>query len=120
MRKGVIAGALVATSVAASALAKGDNGDQASAEQAVTAIYNQVQARCTPRTPPAFHSINWDNFTPGSWGSGRIHDANPGLGGPFKVYWTNPRVGPARDGAAGRAYHGPDGNTQWSVDLEFC
>jgi len=120
MIKAAVVPAVLAVGITCAPVAQADNGDQESAEQAVTAIYNQVQARCTPRTPPSFQSISWDNFTPGSWGSGRIHDANSGLGGPFKVYWTNPRVGPAKDGAAGRAYHGPGDNTQWSVDLEFC
>jgi hypothetical protein len=108
--------ALLAAGIACAPLAQADSGsaDQSAAEQAVTAIYNQVQARCTPRTPPAFQSISWDSFVAGSWGSGRIHDASPSLGGPFKAYWTNPRVGPARDSSAGRAYG------QWNVDLEFC
>ncbi|WP_216638058.1 hypothetical protein [Mycobacterium colombiense] len=99
--------------IACAPLAEADSGDQASAEQAVTAIYNQVQARCTPRTPPAFQSISWDNFYPAVGGEGHIHDANSALGGPFKASYWNPRVGP-KDGAAGRAYG------QWSVDLEFC
>jgi hypothetical protein len=104
----------LAAGIACAPLAQADSGDQSAAEQAVTAIYNQVQRGCTPRTPPSLQSISWDTFYPGSWGSGRIHDANPGLGGPFKVYWANPRVGPATDGPAGRAYG------QWNVDLEFC
>ena len=97
-----------------------DNGDQASAAEAVTAIYNQVQKRCTPSMSPNLQSISWSSFYPASWGEGVIHDANSSLGGSFRVNWFNPRVGQATDGAAGRAYHGPNGNTQWAVDLQFC
>ncbi len=106
--------AVLAAGIACGPLAQADSGDQSAAEEAVTAIYNQVQARCTPSMPPHLQSISWDTFYPGSWGQGRIHDANPRLGGPFKAYWANPRVGPAQDGPAGRAYG------QWNVDLEFC
>lgn len=114
--KTVIATMLTGAALAVAPLAQADSGsaDQAAAEQAVTAIYNQVQAHCTPRTPPAFQGIRWSYFYPASWGQGTILDAHQGLGGPFKAYWTNPRVGPARDSSAGRAYG------QWNADLEFC
>jgi hypothetical protein len=95
-------------------IAHAETGDQISAEQAVTAIYKQVQARCTPSMTSYLQSINWTEFYPRSYGEGRIIDGTPGLGGPFKVYYDDPRYGPAVDSAAGRA-HG-----QWSVDLEFC
>jgi hypothetical protein len=106
--------AVLAAGFACAPLAKADIADQSAAEQAVTAIYNQVQRGCTPRTPPHLQAINWSTFYPGSFGEGRIVDANSSLGGPFKVYFTNPRVGPATDSTIGRAYG------QWNVDLEFC
>ncbi|OBB80064.1 hypothetical protein A5760_01245 [Mycobacterium colombiense] len=114
MNKAVVMPAVLAVGIVCAPLAQAESGDRADAEQAVTAIYNQVQARCTPRTPPAFQSISWNDFYPAVGGTGRIHDANAGLGGPFKVSYRNPRVGPATDGPAGRAYG------QWGVDLEFC
>jgi hypothetical protein len=106
--------AVVAAGIAFAPLAQAESGDQSAADQAVTATYNQVQARCTPSTPPHLQSITWHTFHQGSWGKGRIHDANPRLGGPFKAYWTNPRVGPARNDPAGRT------PGQWNVDLGFC
>jgi hypothetical protein len=95
-------------------IASAESGDQADAEQAVTAIYNQVQRRCTPSMSPHLQSIRWDSFYPASYGTGVIHDANSALGGPFTVAYSNPRVGPALNGPAGRPYG------QWSVNLEFC
>ena len=95
-------------------LANADSGDQASAEQAVRVIYNQVQRGCTPTEPPQLQSISWDFFNADSGGKGRIHDANPNLGGPFVVAWWNPRVGPAQNVPPQRAYG------QWGVDLQFC
>jgi hypothetical protein len=59
-------------------------------------------------------SINWNYFNPGFGGEGRIVDADSNLGGPFKVTWWNPRVGPAQDTPPYRA------SGQWGVDLEFC
>lgn len=94
--------------------AQADSGDQASAEQAVTAIYNQVQRRCTPSMAPSLQSISWESFNPASGGTGRIHDANPGLGGSFAVAYWNEKVGPAQDSPPYRAYG------QWGVNLEFC
>jgi hypothetical protein len=90
------------------------SGDQADAEQAVSAIYNRVQRGCTPHTPPSLQSISWDSFNPAAGGTGLIHDANPSLGGPFQVAYWNPRVGPAKDSPPYRAYG------QWGVNLEFC
>lgn len=94
--------------------ARADSGDQAVAEQAVQQVYTQVQKACTPSTSPQFKAITWDNFYPAAGGEGRIVDANPSLGGPFKAYWTNPRVGPAQPWAGAEAVG------QWAVELEFC
>ena len=95
-------------------LAHADSADQAAAEQAVQTIYNQVQRGCTPTEPPQLRSIQWSRFVADSGGEGRIVDANPNLGGPFKVAWWNPRVGPAQDTVPYRA------SGQWGVNLEFC
>jgi hypothetical protein len=111
IRAGIL---LAAVCVGWAPLAGADSGDQASAEQAVTAIYNQVPRGCTPSMPPHLQSISWDSFSPSSGGTGTIHDANYSLGGPFAVHYENPQVGPAQSGAAGRAYG------QWTVDLQFC
>ena len=91
------------------------NPDQAGAEEAVYAIYEQVQTACTPSSPPQPQSISWQTFYPGASGTGVIIDANDALGGPFEIYYTNPRVGPATDDPSiGRAYG------QWNVNLQFC
>jgi hypothetical protein len=114
MKKLVIGGIAALSAITFSSLAHADDGDQASAEQAVTAIYNQVQRGCTPGNPPNLQSISWDTFYPSSFGTGTIHDANPTLGGAFQVSYFNPQMGPAQSGAAGQAYG------QWGVDLQFC
>ncbi len=114
MRKTLIAGIGAVAALVLAPMAHAEVGDQADAEQAVRTIYNQVQRGCTPTEPPQFQSISWDFFNADSGGQGRIHDAHPGLGGPFVASFWNPRVGPAQDGPAGRAYG------QWSVKLEFC
>ena len=114
MKKPLIAGVVALAAIMFSPLAHAETGDQSDAEQAVTAIYNRVQRGCTPSMHPNPQSITWDTFYPASGGEGRIHDTNPALGGSFKVSYWNPRVGPAQDGPAGRAYG------QWAVDLEFC
>ncbi|MGA9375116.1 MAG: hypothetical protein WBV64_08815 [Mycobacterium sp.] len=89
--------------------------DQASAELAVTAIYNERQYACTPQTPPQVADVEWSRFDAGAGGEGTIIDVNDSIGGPFAVYYTNPRVGPATDDpSVGRAYG------QWNVDLQFC
>jgi hypothetical protein len=105
---------LTALALACAPLARGDSGDQASAEQAVTAVYNRVQRGCTPAMPPHLQSITWDHFYPASGGAGTIHDASPGLGGSFEVAYWNDKVGPAQDSPPYRAYG------QWGVNLEFC
>ena len=114
MRKLLIAGIAAAAAIAFTPSAQAYSGDQASAEQAVTAIYNQVQRGCTPSMPPSLQSISWNTFNPASGGTGVIHDANPSLGGPFIVAYWNERVGPAQDSPPYRAYG------QWGVNLEFC
>lgn len=114
MRKLLVAGMAVAAVITFAPLAHADSGDQSAAEQAVTAIYNQVQRGCTPTEAPQLQSIQWSRFAADSGGEGRIVDANPHLGGPFVVAWWNPRVGPAQDTSTARAYG------QWSVKLEFC
>jgi hypothetical protein len=112
MRALIIAAVLAAGILAAPAHA--DVGDQADAEAAVTAIYNQVQRGCTPSRPPQLQSIQWSRFAVASGGEGRIIDADPHLGGPFIVAYWNPRVGPAQTSGGYRAYG------QWGVNLEFC
>jgi hypothetical protein len=114
MKKLLTARVAALAAITLSPLAHADIGDQASAEQAVTAIYNQGQRRCTPSMPPHLQSISWDSFTPASGGSGTIHDANSSIGGQFAVHYWNPQAGPAQNGAAGRA------SEQWNVDLQFC
>jgi hypothetical protein len=114
MRKLLIGGLVAVAAIASAPLAQAYSGDQASAEEAVTAIYNQVQRGCTPRTPPSLQSISWDSFNPAAGGTGRIHDANPGLGGPFIVAYWNEKVGPAQNSPPYRGYG------QWGVNLEFC
>jgi hypothetical protein len=104
----------LAVGIACAPLAQADDGDQASAEQAVTAIYNRVQRACTPSMAPHLQSIHWSRFYAASGGEGTIHDANSSLGGAFTVSYWNTKVGPAKDGPAGRAYG------QWAVNLEFC
>jgi hypothetical protein len=105
--------ALAAVGIVCAPLAHADPGDQASAEQAVRAVYAEI--RCgSPPMPMRLVGIQWDRFYPASGGEGRIIDANPRLGGPFQVAWANPRVGPAKDFGAYRAYG------QWEVNLEFC
>jgi hypothetical protein len=94
--------------------ARAESGDQADATQAVQTVYLQRQRACTPAMPPQFRSITWENFYPASGGKGRIVDANPHLGGPFQVYYTKPRVGPAV------AFPGAVAVGQWDVVLEFC
>lgn len=115
MRKAVAIPVVLAVAIACAPLAQADSGDRASAEQAVTAIYTQVIPGCTLHHNVAnIQSITWDSFYPASFGQGRIHDADPSLGGPFQVAWTNPRVGPAVDAPPFRAFG------QWGVNLEFC
>jgi hypothetical protein len=110
----LLIGAVSVAAIVCTPSAHAYSGDQASAEQAVTAVYNEVQRRCTPSMPPSLQSISWDSFNPAAGGAGTIHDARPQLGGPFQVTYWNERVGPARDSPPFRAYG------QWGVNLEFC
>jgi hypothetical protein len=114
MKTSLAASALMAVGVAVAPVAQAYPGDQADAEQAVTAIYNRVQRACTPRMPPSLQSISWSRFNPESGGEGRIIDANQALGGSFTVTYWNPKVGPAKDSPPYRA------SGQWGVNLEFC
>lgn len=114
MNRFLVVSALLAAGIASAPVAQAYPGDQADAEQAVTAIYNQVQRGCTPSTPPSLRSISWSRFDPDSGGEGRIIDAQQGLGGPFTVTYWNPKVGPAQDTPPYRGYG------QWGVNLEFC
>jgi hypothetical protein len=113
MIKAVVVPAVLAAGIACAPVAHADSGDQASAEQAVRAVYSRITCG-SPPMPMSLQSIQWDSFYPASGGSGRIIDANPALGGPFQVAWWNPRVGPAKDAPPFRAYG------QWGVNLEFC
>jgi hypothetical protein len=91
-------------------LAHAETGDQISAEQAVTAIYKQVQRGCTPSLTSYLQSINWTEFYPRSYGEGRIVDGTPGLGVDRSrsttmiratgLPWTLPPVGPMASGAS--------------------
>ncbi len=112
--KTAIPAVLLAAGLGCAPLAQAD-GTQASAEQAVRSVYNQVQARCTPRMPPSFQSISWDSFN-GNVGTGRINDATPGLGGPFWIGWDNTNA------AAMPGYFKVPAQPQgyWDVKLEFC
>jgi hypothetical protein len=114
MIKAAAIAVVFSAAIAGAPPAQAVSGDQADAEQAVTAIYYQVQRGCTPRMSPSLQSISWDSFHPVAGGTGRIHDANPALGGPFIVTYWNEKVGPARDSPPYRAYG------QWGVNLEFC
>ena len=112
--KGLVA-VLAALTLASALPAHADTPDQAGAEAAVRSIYIQVQTTCTPRTPPSFQSISWKFFslTPVDGrigGTGSIHDANPGLGGPFTAVWDN-----GTPPGPGARKVGP-----WDVALEFC
>jgi hypothetical protein len=96
--KAVVVPVVLAAGIACAPLAQAGNGDRSDAEQAVTAIYNQVIPGCTSHHNVGnIQSITWDSFGDRAGGSGRIHDANASLGGPFQAYYTNPRVGPAQD-----------------------
>jgi hypothetical protein len=92
------------------------DGNAANLDQLVAGVYNKVQRGCTPSTPPSFQRIAWDSPPGGQGGSGRIIDANPGLGGPFHAYW-NLGGGPF-PGAQGVVPAQPQG--YWDIVLEFC
>jgi hypothetical protein len=101
--------AVLVAGIAVAPVAQAD-GTQASAEQAVGTVYNQVQRRCTPSLAPSLQSISWEQFN-GNYGKGRIVDADPRLGGSFQIGWDNTNGSPA----AGWRRSG-----QWDVELEFC
>jgi hypothetical protein len=109
MNKAMAMSVVLAAAIACAPLARAD-GTQASAEQAVATIYNQVQRRCTPSMAPSLQSIQWEQFN-GNYGKGRIVDANPGLGGPFQIGWDNTNGNPAP---------GWRRSGQWDIELEFC
>jgi hypothetical protein len=113
MRKGLVGVMAALAAITFTPLAHAGPDDQDGAEQAVRAIYSRTTCG-SPPMPKQLQSIQWSSFYPASFGEGRIIDANPRLGGPFQVAWANPRVGPAKDFGAYRAYG------QWEVNLEFC
>jgi hypothetical protein len=110
----VIPAHLIAAGIVIAPLANAD-GTQASAEQAVRSVYEQVQRGCTPQTPPQFQRIVWNSVT-GQGGTGRIIDATPGLGGPFQVWWDNTNQAPM----AGYRKVPAQPQGYWDVNLEFC
>ncbi|OMC30613.1 hypothetical protein A5740_16255 [Mycobacterium sp. GA-1841] len=97
--------AVLATAMAifTSAPAYADPGDQSSAETAVRSAYIDFQTRCTPDDPADFRSIKWENFTPAKEGAGQVIDANPALGGAFRLTWNTFNYAP-----------------RWDVKFEFC
>ena len=110
MRKIAVIPVVLAAGITLTPPAHADMGQlQAQAEQSVATAYSQVQTRCTPSMHPSLQSIAWDSFQM-SYGTGRIIDANPSLGGPFKVYAAS-RVAPA-SGTTRVGY--------WDVELDFC
>jgi hypothetical protein len=68
---------------------------------------NKSKPDAAPRTSPSFQSITWNSFTPASYGTGTINDANRGLDGPFTRAWDTttqtPASGYRRAGQLGRA-----------------
>lgn len=107
---------LAAAGIACAPLAQAD-GDASNLDQLVAQVYNQVQTRCTPPTPPSFQRIAWDNGRPtGLGGTGRIIDANPALGGPFTAWWSpTPNATPGA-----RVVPALGGNSYWQITLQFC
>lgn len=117
MRTAVLIPAVFAAGIACAPLAQAGTGaDTSNLDQIVAGVYNQVQRGCTPSTPPNFQRIQWDaGFPYGGGGTGRIIDANPGLGGPFQVLWNlgpNPPAGYRSVPAQPQGY--------WDINLEFC
>jgi len=111
---------LLAAGITCAPLAQAD-ADTSNLDQVVAGVYNQVQARCTPSMRPSFQRIQWDPGYPyGGGGTGRIIDANPGLGGPFTVYWNLGPNPPA--GARSVPAQAPNGSQHgyWDVTLQFC
>jgi hypothetical protein len=114
MKAALVLAAVLAAGIACAQLAQAETGDQSDAAQAVATAYAQKQKRCTPSMTPQFQSISWDSFYPASFGSGSIVDANSHLGGPFKVYYTNPKIGPAISVGDKMAVG------QWLIEFDFC
>ena len=86
-------------------------------EATVQQLYMQVQSTCTPRTPPNFQRIVWNgNYFNGDYGTGRIIDANPSLGGPFTIMWS---LGPGHPLARSREVPSSQ-RGYWDINLEFC
>jgi hypothetical protein len=82
--------ALATAAILAAPLAYADPGDQATAEQAVHTAYDlEITQHCyaTRNVAPSFQSIDWEYFNPTHYGRGNVHDAKPGLGGPFEAYY---------------------------------
>jgi hypothetical protein len=94
-------------------LAYADGPNQADLPRAVEQVYNQVQARCTPQTPPHFQRIELTGN-----GEGRIIDSNPSLGGPFQYMWGPP----GSVGVPSVSYRTVPAqpNGYWYINLEFC
>ncbi|WP_006243467.1 hypothetical protein [Mycolicibacterium tusciae] len=96
----VTVGALLTHAAAAGADPYTPVQTQDNAEFAIADGYIVKQMNCTPELSPAFESLTWDlpGFTP-EGGTGMIHDANPGLGGPFAARWAG---------------------DYWDVEYQFC
>lgn len=120
MLKAVVMPAVLAAGIACAPLAQAD-ADTSNLDQLIGQLYTKVQRGCTPQTPPSFQGIQWDPGSPyGGGGTGRIVDADPHLGGPFKVYWdlgSNPPAG-SRQVPAQTSTGVPHG--YWDVNFEFC
>lgn len=112
MKRALIA-AVVLSAAAAAPLAHADGPNQADLPTAVEQVYDQVQAKCTPQTPPHFQRIE----TNGN-GEGRIIDSNPSLGGPFQYLWGPP----GSVGVPSASYRTVPAqpNGYWYINLEFC
>jgi hypothetical protein len=112
MNKAIVPPAVLAASMICAALAHAD-GTQESAER--RQVYEQVVPGCASGTQPAFQRIVWDAMN-GNYGTGRIVDGKPGLGGPFTIAWDNTN-GPGMPGSR-KVPAQPQG--YWDVVLEFC
>jgi hypothetical protein len=108
----IVATALIAA-IALAPVVSAEVGDQADAEAAVQAVYGEITCG-SPPMPMHFTGIQWSRFYPASGGEGRIVDADPHLGGPFTIVYTNPKVGPPEH------LRGYRNSGQWSVNLQFC
>jgi hypothetical protein len=115
MRQLLIGGVAALAAITFAPLAQAD-GNAANLDQLVGQAYTQFQTRCTPTEAPQFQRVAWDSPPGGQGGTGRIIDAAPGLGGPFKVYW-NLGNGPF-PGAQKIVPAQPEG--YWDIVFEFC